>query len=115
MSEPRAPNEVPNEVADEVSGAAPHVTPHPNDGKRHLWDEPRNVRRLIWAFVATCVVMISLDLVVHRHRSFEHEELPIEGWFGFYAFYGFACCVALVLAAKQLRKVLMRDEGYYDG
>jgi hypothetical protein len=33
---------------------------------------------------------------------------------GFYAFYGFVACVLLVLIAKQMRKVLMRKEDYYD-
>ena len=50
----------------------------------------------------------------HKHLSFEHGELPVEGWFGFYALYGFVACVLLVLVAKQLRKILMRDEDYYD-
>jgi hypothetical protein len=39
------------------------------------------------------------------------------GWeslWGFYAVYGFAACVLLVLLAKQLRKLLKRPEDYYD-
>ena len=36
------------------------------------------------------------------------------GLFGFYAFFGFIACVALVLIAKQLRRVLLRREDYYD-
>lgn len=31
----------------------------------------------------------------------------------FHAIYGFVSCVVLVLAATQMRKVLMRDEDYY--
>ena len=31
-----------------------------------------------------------------------------------YGIFGFVACVALVLIAKQLRKVLMRREDYYD-
>jgi hypothetical protein len=34
--------------------------------------------------------------------------------FGFYAIYGFVACVLLVVIAKELRKLLMRDENYYD-
>jgi len=37
------------------------------------------------------------------------EALP-----GFYALFGFVACVVLVLIAKEMRKVLMRDEDYYD-
>ena len=34
---------------------------------------------------------------------------------GFYAGYGFVACVLLVLIAKEMRKLLMRREDYYDG
>ena len=34
--------------------------------------------------------------------------------FGFYAIFGFVACVGLVLAAKELRKFLKRDEDFYD-
>ena len=34
--------------------------------------------------------------------------------YGFYGIFGFVACVALVLIAKQLRRVLMRPEDYYD-
>jgi hypothetical protein len=33
---------------------------------------------------------------------------------GFYAIYGFVACVILVLVAKEMRKLVMRDEDYYD-
>ena len=49
------------------------------------------------------------DLIVHRHDAF-----GFAGWFGFYAAYGFFACVALVLTAKAMRRVLKRPEDYYD-
>ncbi len=48
------------------------------------------------------------DLLYHKHATFGFES-----WFGFFAWYGFICCVALVLLAKQMRKVVKRDEDYY--
>jgi hypothetical protein len=39
---------------------------------------------------------------------------PWEGFFGFYALYGFVACVLLVLLAKEMRKLVMRDEDYYE-
>jgi hypothetical protein len=72
-------------------------------------DQPRNVARLyrgLWIFGG---VLVLADLVVHRHA-----ETAFDGWFGFYGLYGFAACVALVLAAKLLRRVVMRGEDYYD-
>ncbi len=82
--------------------------------KKHLFDQPRNVLRLIWIFFALCALLLSVDLLFHRHLSFAEGVFPVEGWFGFYAIYGFVACVLLVLAATELRKVLMRREDYYD-
>ena len=64
---------------------------------------------LIKVFLALCVVLLLLDFVIHRHVAHPWEHL-----FGFYAFYGFVACVLLVLTATQLRKVVMRNEDYYD-
>ena len=50
-----------------------------------------------------------LDFVVHRH-----VDHPWEAAWGFYCIYGFVACVLLVLVAKEMRKVIMRKEDYYD-
>lgn len=72
-------------------------------------DDMRNVKKLVRVFVAVCAVLFLADLVYERHG-----EHPWESFFGFYAIFGFVACVALVLGAKKMRKVLMRDEDYYD-
>ncbi len=76
--------------------------------QRHLFDEPKNVRRLVHGLVAACIVLVLLDGVVHRHL-----DHPWESLFGFYAFYGFTACVVLVLLAKEMRKLVMRAEDTY--
>ena len=70
--------------------------------------ETAGQKRLRRAFYAACALLLALDLAIHRHA-----EHPWEGAFGFHAGYGFAACVLLVLAAKRMRLVLMRPEGYY--
>ena len=55
------------------------------------------------------MILAGLDLVLHRHVSH-----PWEVMFGFYAVYGFVACVLLVLLAKEMRKLLIRKENYYD-
>jgi len=87
--------------------------PTPPGEKRHVWDDPANVRRLIRWFLASCVVVALVDLFVDRHSPFEGGELSLEGTPFFYAWYGFVACVVLVLVAKQMRRVVMRDESYY--
>jgi hypothetical protein len=81
-----------------------------NPGERGYWlDDPRNVDRLVRGFYTICALLLLLDFFVPKHGPF-----AIEHAFGFYAFFGFAACVALVLIAKQLRRVIMRPENYYD-
>lgn len=82
--------------------------------KKHLFDQPRNVHRLIWVFFSLCALLLGLELIFHRHLNFAEGVFPVEGWFGFYAIYGFVACVLLVLIATQMRKVLMRREDHYD-
>jgi len=78
--------------------------------KEILLDEPRNVSRIIRALMLACAAVVLADLFYDK----EHTEYAFQGWIGFDAVYGFVCCVFLVLAAKQLRRLLMRDEDYYD-
>jgi len=77
--------------------------------RKHFFDRPRNVRRLLRVFYALCAVLLAADFVYHRHVYHAFESVP-----GFYALFGLAACVVLVLAAKEMRKVLMRGEEYYD-
>ena len=39
----------------------------------------------------------------------------VDGWFGFGAVFGFLSCLAMVLFAKVLGKLLKRDEKFYAG
>lgn len=75
----------------------------------HLFDKARNVRRVVRGLVIACLVLVGLDLVMHRHVDHPWEDL-----FGFYALYGFVACVLLVLLAKELRKLIGRAEDYYE-
>lgn len=71
-------------------------------------DRPQNVRRLYLGLWAVGLLLLGADLAVHRHA-----EVGFDGGFGYYGFYGFVACVVLVLAAKLLRRAVMRDEDYY--
>lgn len=79
------------------------------DEKNHIFDDPKNVKLVMYILYAACAVSFLLDFVIHRH-----VDHPLEAVIGFYCIYGFAACVALVLAATEMRKVIMRDEDYYD-
>ena len=77
--------------------------------KSYFFDNPDNVKRVLQLFYVCCVVLLLLELVIHRHVLHSWENL-----FGFYPLYGFVGCVILVLIAKWMRTFLMRDEDYYE-
>ncbi len=83
---------------------------NPQGKEKAYWlDDPRNVDRLVRWFYVACALLLAVDIAVPKHGAF-----AIEHWFGFYGWFGFVACVALVLAAKALRWVLVRPENYYD-
>ena len=77
--------------------------------KQYIFDNPKNVKLLIRALYVCCFLLFAMDLVIHRHIYH-----PWEAFIGFYAFYGCIACVVLVLLAREMRKVVMRDEDYYE-
>ena len=77
--------------------------------KQHLFDNPFYVSLLFRSLYVICLLLFSLDFILHRHVDHSWEKLP-----GFYAIFGFVAYVIIVLTAKQLRKILRRKEDYYD-
>lgn len=80
-----------------------------NQQKKYWLDNPANVRLIIIALAIICALLFVSDFFYHKHGHFDFELWP-----GFYAWYGFASYCFIVLSAKQLRKLLKRDENYYD-
>ena len=91
----------------------------PDEPKRWL-DDPANVKRLLRWFYWACALIVVIDVVYsigwHKHTSFADGTAleTSEPWPSFYGIYGFLGCAGLILAAKELRKALMRKEDYYD-
>ena len=79
---------------------------HEPEPKLHVAD---HIPRVLKILTIVCGILLLVDLFVPIHG-----RLPWEGWFGFSGVYGFISCILLVLAAKQLRKLIKRDEDYYD-
>lgn len=80
-----------------------------NAQKAYWLDKSENVTKLYRGLWVVGLLLVAIDLILHRHEDFSFATL-----FGFYGVYGFFACVILVLIAKKLRTVLMRDEDYYD-
>lgn len=79
------------------------------DEKRYWLDDKRNVHKIFWALVIVCAALFLSDAFMHRHTEFFFQ-----GWFGFFGLFGFCLSFLLVLTSRELRKILMRDEDYYD-
>lgn len=78
------------------------------DKEKGWLERPRTVNGIVYTLYAVCALSVLLEFVIHRH-----EKLGFAESFSFYAWFGFVACVGLVLAAKLLRKLLMRPEDYY--
>ncbi|MFZ1640032.1 MAG: hypothetical protein WAV07_01060 [Candidatus Contendobacter sp.] len=78
--------------------------------KKDWLDDRRNVNKLIGILVAVCVALVIVDAFHHKHVHLAFEEsFPV-----FYGVYGFLAYCVIVLSAKALRRLLKRDEDYYD-
>lgn len=74
------------------------------------WADRPGIRQAIrYILYAICAVLVLTDFLVHRHI-----EVPVEKVPAFYALYGFAALVTVVLLAKGLRRLVGRGEDYYD-
>lgn len=80
-------------------------------GEKTYWlDKKKNVDKIWYALIGICALTVISDLFYHKHVAYPVEDI-IPGMYGWYGLVG---CVFLVLSAKILRKIVMRDEDYYD-
>ena len=74
----------------------------------HWLVRPKTIRLLWWIFGAVLALTVIAQVFIHVHAYFE-----VDGWFGFYAIYGFLTCVGMVVGAKLLGFLLKRPDDYY--
>ena len=74
-----------------------------------IFDNPKNVRRLYWAFFVALALVLVAESFVDMHGEFY-----VAHFYGFYAVFGFISYTMLIFVARILRKILMRKEEYYD-
>ncbi len=73
-------------------------------------DEARHIDKLYYALMVLCAVLLIADFAVHRYAYFD-----VEGLRGFYAIFGFIACAFIVGAGRLWRRIVQREEDYYDG
>ena len=74
-----------------------------------FFDNPQKNKRFAVIFFISLVVILIVDLFIHKHAEFHWTGIP-----EFYALFGFISCVLLIFIAKILRMIIKRDENYYD-
>lgn len=75
----------------------------------HWLVRPSTIRKLWIGFAVILGLTLAAQLFVHLHEYFTVDGVP-----GFYAFYGFFSCVAMVVVAKLLGLLLKRPDTFYD-
>ena len=81
----------------------------PQGEKERFLDKQENVDRLLWGATVVGILILLVDFFFHRHIYHPWERL----W-GFYGIFGALAMLVLVQSAKWLRKLVMRDEDYYE-
>jgi hypothetical protein len=78
-------------------------------GRKLLWlDDMGNIAFVVKLLAGFCGLLFIGDLVYHRHGHFSLEAI----W-GFYGIFGFLAFAFIVIAAKNLRRLIGRPETYY--
>lgn len=109
MSQTPAPHHHDMEPLPPSGQPVPRVTP-PTEDKDRDWLVRKSTIKMMWiGGAAILVVLALLDFFVHGHPYF-----GIDGTFGFWSWYGFLTCIAMVVFAKGLGIFLKRKDTYYD-
>jgi hypothetical protein len=75
----------------------------------HWLARESTIRWLWFIFAVVLAAIVLMDLMIEHHSYF-----GLDGTFGFGAWFGFASCIALIVFAKALGRVLKRPDNYYD-
>ena len=64
--------------------------------------------KVLYGLGIICLVLLVIDFFRDRHGVYDVEHWPL-----FFCLFGFAIYWLLILAAKQLRRLIERPEDYY--
>lgn len=87
---------------------------HSSAQHRHWLYRAENLPRLWLAMAGVLLLALLPEFFVHHHPHFAERGFTWDAGFGFYAWYGFLSCAAMVALAKILGIFLKRRDSYYD-
>lgn len=77
-------------------------------------EDPKTIRTLWTVSLVVLALLVAADVLVMRDEH-HHAHFGVDGTFGFYAWYGFGVCAAMVIVSKfVIGLVLKRKDTYYD-
>ena len=81
---------------------------------RKYWlDDPCNINKIVYGLAAVCALLLAVNLLTQWLGNM-NEHFRFESWFGFFGVFGFFSFIGIVVVAKVMRKLLKREEDYYD-
>lgn len=93
-----------------MSGDIPKI----RDDERTVFETEETLKRL-WLIVPAMCAFFALMNIVLAFMGKTHPHFTIDKFPVFYGAVGFLSFMFIILAGQHLRKILMREEGYYDG
>lgn len=84
----------------------------PRDVRKVRPVKPGTAQKKVWwsLFVSVLAIILAFDFYMHPHAYF-----GVDGSRFFYAWFGFAACIAIIVVSKSLGFFLSRPDSYYDG
>jgi hypothetical protein len=96
-----------NVKSSSTPSAAPRRTP--------FWLTPKGALVAVIALHFTALATLVTELIAPLGGAHHGEErVAALEFFGSYALFGFVACVVLVLLGRALRRLVIRDESYYE-
>ncbi|MEM6648930.1 MAG: hypothetical protein AAF603_01625 [Pseudomonadota bacterium] len=96
-------------MTDHVETDHPEVPEH----EKSIWEKPGTLK-VIWVFLIASCGAAALGGFILAAQDKMHPHFTIDQFPAFYAVVGFVSFSFIVLAGQHLRKILMRDENYYN-
>ncbi len=73
------------------------------------FERKENIDKIWYGLLAVAAVLTASEFLYEHHPHFEIENIP-----EFFEIFGFLAFAFIVFAGKALRKLIMREEDYYD-
>ena len=85
-----------------------------SEEKKTWFDDSKHIDWLAWGTYAVAIVLVLWDALEWVHLYHKHGHFDVENVFGFYGIYGFLAYVFIVVVGILFRKLIKREEDYYD-